>query len=246
MFQDSNSNLGPLVALMIRVRALWFSSRLVMGASMVLFILHILTYLIILIYAYSTSIIQSNIFPFTGCLVLPTFPKLHVIFITSIVFETCIVILTLIKSYPLLRQREAKLRLSSILFTDGLLYYFAIIISQVLTLIIFLAGNPSLSIPVATSYPSIAIVIVACNRLFIRLQRVLLLRDGNMTTTDVVSTNPWSDSSNTTAGIGTRTFEYGGRKRRARDPLSTDFSGIALAEFNAKDAANLNLGHESP
>lgn len=134
---------------------------------------------------YATSFITPNILPLTGCLIFPTFWKTWIALVTCIGFETCIIVLTVIKSYPQARQLSGNSKgvISTLLLTDGLAYYFAIIVSQVFTIIVQLTADASVSIPVLSSYPGLMVIAVSCNRLFIRLQRNLLKKEVNMDTT---------------------------------------------------------------
>lgn len=232
------------LALLMRVRALWYHSRFIINLSTALFVINLLSFVSFLAYMYSTAIIAPYEFPLTGCSLTPTFFKIYIIFITSIVFETCIITLTFVRSYPLSRRQETKFPLSTVLLTDGLIYFLAILASQIASLIIQLIGDLSLILPVTLSYPALAIVAVACNRLFIRLQSVLLVQRGYTTADEGVSANVWTNSSNATSTTAGRGYGYGGRKRRVRDPLSTDFSNIGLTQFSRKDVQVPDIGQE--
>jgi hypothetical protein len=83
-----------------------------------------------------------------------------------------VIILIVIKSYPLVRVPGFKAPLSSLLFEDGLAFYCIILISQIITLISWI--RPSLvTYPVIESFPSFFVIIIACNRLLLRSQRLL-------------------------------------------------------------------------
>ncbi|PVG00141.1 hypothetical protein CPB86DRAFT_249086 [Serendipita vermifera] len=232
------------LALLMRVRALWYHSRFIINLSTALFVINLLSFVSVLAYMYSTAIIAPYEKPFTGCSLTPTFSQIYIIFITSIAFETCIITLTFVRSYPLSRRQETKFPLSTVLLTDGLIYFLAILASQIASLIINVIGDLSLILPVTLSYPALAIIAVACNRLFIRLQTVLLVQRGYTTADEGVSANVWTNSSNATSTTAGRGYGYGGRKRRVRDPLSTDFSNIGLTQFSRKDVQVPDIGQE--
>jgi hypothetical protein len=214
---------------MTRVRALWHRSRLVIAISWFFFGVNIVTYIVIFVYLYASASFIPAIAPFTGCQFMPTFAYTYVALVASIVFETCIITLTIFKTLPQVRQQfgTSSQWLSPLLFTDGLIYYLAIIAVQISTLVITNVADTSISFPTIISFPGLAVVAISCNRLFIRLQRNL----SNKTDSII--------GGNTSAGITTEaneivTFGQGGR-RRVRGPLSTGFSSIALAEMGIEE-----------
>ncbi|CAG8728831.1 11425_t:CDS:2, partial [Acaulospora colombiana] len=66
-------------------------------------------------------IVRPQLPPFTGCTVITVAKlKLHMIFISSLVFETCVIILTLIKVYPIFRYAPGRLPLVTMLLNDAI------------------------------------------------------------------------------------------------------------------------------
>jgi hypothetical protein len=219
------------VALVTRVRALWLRSRLVVGITWSIFALNISSYIISFGYMYGTATMVPAASPFTGCQFMPTFGPWYIPLITCIVLETCFIVLTVIKTYPQVRQQVGGSNnwLSPLLLTDGLIYYLTIITVQISTLILTYVADTSVSFPILASFPALTVVAISCNRLFIRLQSNLSNK------TDRIL------GDNTLAGMTTEmncdevvTFGQGGR-RRVHSPLSTGFSSIALGEVGGQD-----------
>jgi hypothetical protein len=114
---------------------------------------------------------------FTGCTLFTNYTKDYVMFVAAIIFE-------ITKSFPLAQHTS----LFMMVLRDGLVYYFSIIALHVLHLIILF--TPSLAVAsIMPSYPTLAMMTVACNRLLIRQQRMLLDSDPDMTT-DFQSSDP--------------------------------------------------------
>ncbi|PVF96865.1 hypothetical protein CPB86DRAFT_708243, partial [Serendipita vermifera] len=210
-------------SLIIRVNALWARSTWVVLFSKVLFVLHILAHIGIISYNYAKAISIPNLPPFTGCFIISVFSQSWIIFVLSIAFETCMVILTVVRSCPGARERSLKMPLWTLLLKDGVLYYCCIIAAQLLALIASLVPvDINVSFPIILSYPLVVVTGVACNRLFIRLETLLQGGGEDMTgLTNVDSTVIFLGES----GGNQTALMYSGR-RRLRDPLSTDFSAI--------------------
>ncbi|PVF98119.1 hypothetical protein CPB86DRAFT_853620 [Serendipita vermifera] len=238
------STIGVLVlnlGLMMRVRALWRHSRIVVWGSFIAFALYMLAYMGLLFYTYGTSYLNSNVFPFTGCIIAPTFSKAYLIFVITIAFETFTIIFTMIRTYPMARGSGGfRLPLLTVLITDGLFYYFAILVAQVCMLVIPFVSSRSVSIPLVSSYAAISVVGVAVNRLFIRLQSVLLNRVYVNRSGNITSAKPWmSGMSITQAEIAdtnrnAHMFDYR-RRQSARNPWDTDISDVWLREVDRRN-----------
>jgi hypothetical protein len=135
--------------------------------------LNLACYIVIVAYSAATGFIIPATTPFTGCILMSGHKKGFIMFVTSIAFETMMVTLTVIKSYPLARQRDAQTPLFTMFLEDGLVYYFFLLALHILNVIIIF--TPSLApASFVASYPLVAAMAVACNRLLIRQQRVLL------------------------------------------------------------------------
>jgi hypothetical protein len=196
-----------------------------------IFALNIATYIVGFGYMYGTATMVPATSPFTGCQFMPTLGPWYIPLITCIVLETCFIVLTVIKTYPQVRQHVGGSNnwLSSLLLTDGLIYYLTIITVQISTLILTYVADSSVSFPILASFPALTAIAISCNRLFIRLQRNLSNKiDGihDDYTSEVMTSEVNCDE--------VVTFGQGGR-RRVRSPLSTDFSSIALAEVGVQD-----------
>jgi hypothetical protein len=161
--------------MIIRVRALWSDSRPIVGVAVFLSLLNIITYITVLSLDYVTGVIIPNNWPFTGCLVFPAFKATYLIFIASILFETYVIVVILAKCVPLALSKQVKSPLSTILVTDGLIYYIIILAFQLLDIVLAFTGGTLIAMPAIASYPITALVGVACNRLFIRLQGTSLV-----------------------------------------------------------------------
>jgi hypothetical protein len=225
----------------MRIRALWRHSRIVVWTSSIAFLTYMLMYMALLFYTYGTSYLNSNVPPFTGCIISPSFSKVYLIFVITIAFETFTIIFTMIRSYPIARDRgHFKLPLLTVLITDGLFYYFAILIAQVCMLVIPFVSSRSVSIPLISSYAAISIIGVATNRLFIRLQSVLLMRVHGNTSSDTASSRPWTSRITTNKAGGGRPNRggptLGYERRRALDPWDTCVSDISLQEIDGPTA----------
>lgn len=162
-----------VVTMIIRVYALWNRSRPVLYLVLSMFFAHLGTYSSMMAYSLATAAITSNTPPFTGCMVMPTWDKAWITFTTSIALETLLFILIVAGSYPIVRQRGMKAPFYSLLFEDGLAYYSIVIISQVISFIALKVYTP-VTATFLGSYPTVAIIGIACGRLLLRPQRLLL------------------------------------------------------------------------
>jgi hypothetical protein len=165
----------------IRVYALWNRSRMIFFLCLGVSTLNLGCYIVIIAYSTATGSITPASAPFTGCKLFSGYTKGYIMFVTSITFETMMITLTAVKSFPLARQRDAHTPLFTMVLGDGLTYYFFILALHVLNLIILFTPSLAAASFVA-SYPSVAVMAVACNRLLIRQQRLLLPRGSEMTT----------------------------------------------------------------
>lgn len=66
------------------------------------------------------------------------------------------------------------------LLEDGVLYYLVVIAIQILTSVSFFVPS-DLTIPLVRAYPTFVVIGVACNRLFSRLQSLLLSKGKGQT-----------------------------------------------------------------
>jgi hypothetical protein len=156
----------------IRVYALWNRSRVILFICIGAATLNIGCYAVIISYSTATEFVTGASAPFTGCTILSSYAKGYLMFVASITFETTILTLTVIKSYPLARQ-ASRSSVFTMILEDGLIYYIVMLSLHVINLIILF--TPSLAAAsIMPSYPTIAVMAVACNRLLIRQQRLLL------------------------------------------------------------------------
>jgi hypothetical protein len=227
-----NDLLSLLIATMtIRAQALWNHSRPIKMVLLLFLLVTVLTPPIVVGRMYAKATLKPATPPFTGCSITAPTQLIYVIYIPAFIDETLIIMLTVIKSYPIFRQGLTKLPLYNLLFRDGLVYYCAIVVAQVLTLVCFYSGN--ISIPL--SGPSLPAAIVACNRLLIRLQSVLINQD--VTTLDPKSstingsTGLWSGSIFTTDEFSARVSHFERRGHRQRDELATNWTELVLADL---------------
>ncbi|KAG8783014.1 hypothetical protein FRC15_005924 [Serendipita sp. 397] len=209
------------LTMLLRVTALWNRSRLIKMITICLFLVNIFFFVASALYAHvkGDDWIPLEIPPFTGCLPRPdTRIPLYAIFTVALVFETSIVLFTILKSYPFLAQKSNSMdggmfRLSSVLLNDGVAYYVAVILSHVISMYASIApvdANPMVTIPIMASSLPIPVSIVACNRLFLRLHDVLLTREDNYELT-----------------------QPGGERRAGAATVSTEVSAFALTDMSS-------------
>jgi hypothetical protein len=159
--------------MMTRVYALWNRDIWILVLSLFGFSLNIGCYVVISSYSYAKGVTFANTPPFTGCTTFPGYDKAWITFIMCIGFETMIICLTVYKSWSVAVQRGIKTPLYTLILEDGVTYYIVIILSQVLTIAAVYIPS-SITGPITGSRPSITVCGIACNRLFTRLQRLLL------------------------------------------------------------------------
>jgi hypothetical protein len=168
----------------IRVYALWNRSRMVLFLCLGAATFNFGVYTVLVSYSTATGIVTAAPAPFTGCTLFTTYSKDYLMFVAAITFETAIIILTAIKSLPHARHTP----LFTMVLRDGFVYYFSILALHILNLIILF--TPSLAVAsIMPSYPTLAVMTVACNRLLIRQQRMLIDADSE-TTANFQSSDP--------------------------------------------------------
>lgn len=161
------------VTMMTRVYALWHQDIWILVFSLLGFSLNIGCYVLLSSYSMAKGSTSPNIPPFTGCTTFPGYNRTWSIFITCLSFETMIVCLTVYKSWSVAVQRGIRTPLYNLVLGDGIVYYIIIMLSQILTIAALYIPS-SMTGPIAGSSPTIAVCGIACNRLFTRLQRLLL------------------------------------------------------------------------
>ncbi|PVF96240.1 hypothetical protein CPB86DRAFT_799036 [Serendipita vermifera] len=210
------------LSLLMRINALWYRRRGVIYFSWSFFAINLLTQITVQPYIISTAICKAYKHPFTGCSVTITFKQTYIIFLTGIAFETCMVALTIIRSYPIARSnREISFTapLWRLLLQDGIFYYICIIGVQVFTVILSSSPqNTAHSVPAILSYLPFVVPGIACNRLFIRLQTALLVKEGTIMETNEGISGDTGDSELTVLPSLPRGFE----RRRHQRSISTD------------------------
>jgi hypothetical protein len=110
--------------------------------------------------------------PLTGCNLHSTIKGTYACFLISIIFETIIIFLIVLKSFPIVRLRRVKAPLYSLIFEDGMKFYFAMLLTQILTLVAMISPSMATA-PILGSAPPLFVIGVACNRLLLRSQRLL-------------------------------------------------------------------------
>lgn len=207
----------------LRVNALWSDSRLIKSITMFLALTNILALVITGSYSWATAVVLNRLFRTVGCSMIPHVNlALNGIFIPSFIFETYVLIFTLIKVYPMVQQSGAGLPLLSLLLSDGIAYYIIIIIAQVLSFTVSFYNNATLLFPI------VVISAITCNRLFIRLQGVLVAGEivvFDVTTGFGVAGRIWTETTRGTDG-DIRLLPCDERGRPIRRPVSTQWSDI--------------------
>ena len=162
-----------------RIYVLWGLSRRIFVVCICAFIINVGLYICSSAYLVATSHATGAPPPFTGCQLSSFFKYDYAFFAVSIGFETMVIILIVMKSYPIVRLRGVKAPFYSLLFEDGVAFYCAALISQLLTFVSLL--SPSLvTLPILTSSPSLLVIGIACNRLLLRSQRLLQDRGSDL------------------------------------------------------------------
>jgi hypothetical protein len=220
----------------LRVQALWSHSRPIKLMVILLFLVNLIAPIVVVSHIYATGLLVPAKPPFTGCSIVASSNFTYMVFIPAFLYETLIIVLTVIKSYPLLRQGSITLPLSNLLFKDGLVFYFAILATQLITLICSYTGNMSLLMSITLSGPALPVSTVACNRLLMRLQSALINQD-------VLAVEPKSSATNASIGLWnipvltTDEFSIGrselerGRGQKRQEELATNWTDIVLADL---------------
>ncbi|PVG00133.1 hypothetical protein CPB86DRAFT_669168, partial [Serendipita vermifera] len=158
------------LAILSRVVALWSRSRVVKVVATILALVNILGFAIAGIRTWATASMRSQTSPFTGCSAIPRMMdiKINLLVIPAFAFETYAVVLTFVKVYSMAREAGVRLPILTVILSDGIAYYMAIIVFQGLTFASSYPRNVSMLLPV------VMVSAIACNRLFIRLQGVLV------------------------------------------------------------------------
>jgi hypothetical protein len=99
----------------------------------------------------------------------------------------------------MLRDQQVRLPLIHLLMLDGLVYYISIISTHSIILFTGLFADSTLALAVLGSFPTVATAGVACNRMLLRLQNVLLF--DNVYTSGIAMT-----TMDVSAGIGADTL----------------------------------------
>lgn len=161
------------VTMTIRVYALWNRDKRVLTSVVTLLVLHITTYGVLISYAAIEGSMKPARPPFTGCVAQSEFDKMWALPLPVLVFETVVISLIVYKTWFFATQGDLRTPLYTMLFLDGLIYYLAILASQAVILVCFIAPS-FLTDWVAQSFFAFTVIGVACNRLLARLQRLLL------------------------------------------------------------------------
>ncbi|PVG00126.1 hypothetical protein CPB86DRAFT_782992 [Serendipita vermifera] len=185
------------LAILSRVVALWSHSRLIKSIATFLSLVNILAFIIASSYGWGTASVVPQMSPFTGCSAVSHADlKINLLLIPAFAFDTSALVLTLVKVHPMIKQAGVRLPILTLLLSDGIAYYIVIIISQALSFVATYPKNSSIVLPIVVANA------VACNRLFIRLQEVLVQSDIFVlgeTTGGNISARVWAE---TTRGIG--------------------------------------------
>ena len=162
-----------------RIYVLWGLSRRIFVVCICAFIINVGLYTCSSAYLVATSHYAGAPPPFTGCQPSSIFKYEYAFFAVSIGFETMVIILIVIKSYPIVRLRGVKAPLYSLLFEDSVAFFCAILISQLFTFVP--QFSPTLvTLPILESSPCILVMGIACNRLLLRAQRLLQNRGSDL------------------------------------------------------------------
>jgi hypothetical protein len=219
----------------LRGQALWSHSRPIKIVLLLLFLATGLAPFIVVGHIYAKATLEPATSPFTGCSIIASNGLLYIIYVPAFINSTVLIILTIIRSYPFLRQGSTRLPLHHLLLGDGLAFYCVIVAAQIITLICTYSINLSLvSVPLSGS--ALPVAVVACNRMLIRLQSVLVSQD-------VMALDPRSSGANVSAGLWSRgvltTYEFSvrahhferGRGRKRRDEIATNWTELVLADL---------------
>ncbi|PVG00137.1 hypothetical protein CPB86DRAFT_872127 [Serendipita vermifera] len=240
--------LGVLTLSMgLRVRALWIRSRFVVTITMALFAINMLTFVITISYGQATATVEPAPFPLTGCVFKATFRHPYIFTITTIAFESLVIVLVFLKSKPTQNRQTIRLPLSALLLQDGLVYYLAIVSVQLLVLIAMFVADFSVVMTLLASLINLAVAGVACNRMFMRLQHALLSKRvmvlGSAGRVANVSTSVWVDTGAVSTEIeGDRKYDLDRRRDRIqRQTFPTFPSDVETAELKTRTYTQTGL-----
>lgn len=181
-----NSGLNFILVLMIiRVYATWNRSRPILILCLCALFLNTGSYTSLFGIYYATmefavtepsALCQPVSIPFT---------KIYISLIFALAFETMIIILIAIKSYPIVRQRASRFTLYAVLFEDGLAYYCIIALAHAIILV-FMFNINTVTISLLGSSFTFTVIGIAVHRITLRAQS-MLLRTGSVISTSPVS-----------------------------------------------------------
>lgn len=182
-----------------RVYALWKGNYIVLTIFFFVMSANIANYVFMYGVALSrgTPIVSQP--PFTGCAFIPKSDVLWIIFANTLIFEAISIGLIVYRAWPIARQREVTTPLFSLLLEDGIGYYLAFTASKLFT--VGAIYSPTvISLVVLPSYLSVPVAALAINRLFIRLQRVMVTKRLTTELTGASFSAVKSDSRSSTGG----------------------------------------------
>jgi hypothetical protein len=165
-----------------RVWALWKGSYIILTIYFLILSSNFCNYL----FTNGIGLIKGTIFlqqlPFTGCIIMPSVQSIIWIALgNGIGFETVSIGLIIYKTWPLARLRGVKTPLFSLVLEDGLAHYLCFVATKLV--IAFGIGFPTaispVVLPAAIPWPVVGVVV---NRLFLRLQRIMLNKSSGATT----------------------------------------------------------------
>lgn len=225
-----------------RVCALWNRNKWIVTSVFTVFAINIISYLVMVSYAYAKGIIVPLEPPFTGCLLIPGWDRLWIIFPISLAFETLIVLLTVYKSWSVAIQHGIRTPLYTMLFEDGVSYYSVIMAAQILSFASVMVLS-STTIPVVTSYPLLPVAGIACSRLLIRLQRILLNKNNGQSIFS--SLDIWSaNSPEFTFGGGRMDYEGGNLRFPQRLQADHHAPGVIADSTSNTKISSLNAEND--
>ena len=148
--------------------------------------------------------------PYTGCAFVLNSPVLWIVFANTLIFEAISISLIIYKAWPIARQSGIQTPVFSLLLEDGIAYYLAFTASKLFTVGAIYVPTP-ISFVVLSSYPSVPVAALSINRLFIRLQRVMINKPTitNFTSADF-STAKYGTSSGTASSGPKEVTTFGG------------------------------------
>ncbi|KIM27152.1 hypothetical protein M408DRAFT_311702 [Serendipita vermifera MAFF 305830] len=158
-----------------RVYALWKGKYIVLTIFFLVMAANISNYLFIYggaLYKGTPLVSQP---PFAGCAFVLKSNILWIVFANTLIFEAISISLIVYRAWPIARQRDVETPLFSLLLEDGVGYFLAFTASKLFTVGAMYVPTP-ISFVVLSSYPSVAVAALAVNRLFIRLQRAMVIQ----------------------------------------------------------------------